>query len=261
LNGFGGGGKILFPGVADFGSILEHHLKYGFRGGSELGRLEGNPFYDEVCHMARSGGLDFIINSVMDHNDRLFEVVCGDPIKAHGAGAGICRDIISLPFNQKADITIISAFPYSEGPQIMKPLAPASMITKEGGVIILAAHTTSPLPGLVITGCERFRTQYPGRLRECLFQLFDQNQRIIDKSAPEHNMCMSQALLAQNDHTVILLSDHMDRGDVERLGFRMAENMDQAFAMATDIVADPDVHVVPAGGVILPLLENPSVWA
>jgi len=35
LNGFGGGGKILFPGVADFDSILEHHLKYALREGIE----------------------------------------------------------------------------------------------------------------------------------------------------------------------------------------------------------------------------------
>jgi lactate racemase len=39
MNGFGGGGKILFPGVADFGSILDHHLKYSFREGAELGAL------------------------------------------------------------------------------------------------------------------------------------------------------------------------------------------------------------------------------
>ncbi|MBN2124154.1 MAG: DUF2088 domain-containing protein, partial [Deltaproteobacteria bacterium] len=98
MNGFGGGGKILFPGVADFDSILEHHLKTSFRGGSDLGELEGNPFYDDVCRLAKAGGLHFIVNSVLDHNDRLYEVVAGDPVAAHGAGIGLCRRIISRGF-------------------------------------------------------------------------------------------------------------------------------------------------------------------
>ena len=54
MNGFGGGAKILFPGVADFDSILVHHLKHAFRRGAELGRVEGNPFHEEVCAQGRS---------------------------------------------------------------------------------------------------------------------------------------------------------------------------------------------------------------
>lgn len=261
LNGFGGGSKILFPGVADFDSILEHHLKYSFRVGSELGQTNRNPFYDEVCRLANAGGLDFIINSVLDHNDLLYDVVCGDPVKTHMAGIDICREIISRPFQQKADITVISAFPYSEGPQIMKPLAPASMITRKGGVIILAAHMKSPLPELVITGCEGFRSRHEGRIKDCLFESFDQNKRIIEESAPELNMCMSQALLALNDYRVIIFSKDIENKEADRLGFIPAEDMDQACAIAdglasNDLVSNPDVHVVPAGGVILPILNK-----
>jgi nickel-dependent lactate racemase len=125
MNGFGGGGKILFPGVSDFDSILEHHLKHSLRAGSELGQLEGNPFYEEVRNLAQAGGLNFIINSVLDHNDGLYGLVCGDPVEAHLAGIAISRGIISRRFQKKADLTVISSFPYTEGPQIVKPLAPA----------------------------------------------------------------------------------------------------------------------------------------
>lgn len=41
LNGFGGGGKILFPGIADYDSIFTHHLRHAFRGGFALGVLAG----------------------------------------------------------------------------------------------------------------------------------------------------------------------------------------------------------------------------
>ncbi|KPK22006.1 MAG: hypothetical protein AMK69_20655 [Nitrospira bacterium SG8_3] len=256
MNGFGGGGKILFPGVSDFDSILEHHLKYCFRSGSELGELEGNPFYAEVSALAKEAGLNFILNSVLDHNDQLYDVVCGDPIEAHRAGIEICKGIISRTFARKADLTVITSFPYAEGPQLMKPLAPASMITKEGGCIIVFAQCTSPLPDAYIEGCERFRRKYGGNLRESIFERFNRNQRLLEEGSPELNMSMTQALLAQDQFKVIFVTEDISREIVERLGFHFAENADQAFSLAATFNPKPEVHIVPSGGVILPRLEN-----
>ena len=254
MNGFGGGGKILFPGVSDFDSILEHHLKYSFRGGSELGNLQGNPFYEEVCALARAAGLDFMINSVLDHNDRLYDLVCGDPIEAHLAGVEVCKGIISMEFQKRADLTVISAFPYTEGPQIMKPLAPASLITKEGGAVILVADCTVPLPDAYLEACERFRLKYAGNLREGVLGVFANNRRIMEEGAPELNMSLAQALLAQHKFKVILVSEDIPRENAERLGFLFAEDLSQAFAMCAAFFPNPEVHIVPSGGVILPVL-------
>jgi nickel-dependent lactate racemase len=256
MNGFGGGGKILFPGVADFDSILEHHLRHSFRGGSGLGKLQGNSFYEEVRDLSRVAGLHFIINSVLDHNDKLYELVCGDPVEAHLAGVDLCKRIISFKFQKRADLTVISAFPYTEGTQIMKPLAPASEITREGGVIILVADCTVPLPDAYVECCETFRLKYAGRLRPSVFDLFDNNCRIMEDGAPEFNMSMAQALLAQHDFKVILVSDGVPQETAERLGFLFAEELDEAFAMSAKFVTDPEVHVVPSGGVILPVIED-----
>jgi len=256
MNGFGGGGKILFPGVANFEAILEHHLKYSFRDESGLGKLQGNPFYEEVCEVARTAGLNFIINSVLDHQDRLHDLVCGDPIEAHMAGIDLCRKIISVKFEKKSDVTVISAFPYAEGTQIMKPFAPASEITREGGVVILAADCTVPLSDIYIESCERFRLKYAGNLRESVLGVFDDNQRIMEDGSPELNMSMAQALLAQHDFKVILVADDIPRETVERLGFLSAEDLNQAFAMSAAFCPNPAVHVVPSGGIILPVVQH-----
>ena len=253
MNGFGGGGKILFPGVADFDSILEHHLKHSFRGGSELGKLQGNPFYEEVRAVAGSAGLDFIINSVLDHNDRLYELVCGDPVEAHLAGITMCKSIISRKFQKRADLTVISSFPYTEGPQIVKPLAPASMITKEGGAVILVADCTVPLPDIYLEASEKFRGKHAGNLREGVLGLFASNRRIIEDGSPELNMSLAQALLAQHEFKIILVSEDIPRDTAERLGFVFAEDLNQAFATSAAFVSDPEVHLVPSGGVILPV--------
>ena len=254
MNGFGGGGKILFPGVSDFDAILEHHLKHSFRDGSGLGKLKGNPFYEEVCALARAGGLDFIINSVLDHNDRLYDLVCGDPVKAHLAGIDLSKRIISMKFQKRADVTVISAYPYTEGTQIMKPLAPASEITKQGGVIILVADCTVPLSDAYVEGGERFRLKYAGHLREGVLGLFDNNRRIIEDGAPESNMSLAQALLAQDEFKVILVSEDIPRETAERLGFLFAEDLNQAFAISETFFPNPEVHIVPSGSIILPVL-------
>lgn len=254
LNGFGGGSKILFPGVADFDSILEHHLKYSFRSESDLGKVEGNPFTEEVISLARSAKLDFIINSVLDHNDRLFEIVSGDPVKAHSQGIEKCKDIISRKFEKKADLTLITTFPYTEGTQIMKPLAPASMITRQGGCIIMAADCTLPLSREYLAGCEKFREKHGANLREAVLRLFDNNQRILENSAPELNMSMAQALLAQNDFDIILVTEDIPPEQVKQIGFQYAKNLEQAFKIADTYFSKPEVHIVPSGGVILPVI-------
>jgi nickel-dependent lactate racemase len=256
LNGFGGGGKILFPGVSNFDAILEHHLKYSFRSGSELGRLQGNPFYEEVCVLAGKAGLHFIVNGVLDQNDRLYAVVGGDPVEAHLAGVDLCRGLTSQAFRKKADLTLISTFPYTEGPQIMKPLGPASMITKEGGVIILVARCTSPLPDVYLDGCERFRMKYNNRLRDGVFELFDAKRRIIESGAPELNMSAAQALLTQQKFRVILVSKDIPPESAERLGFLFAEGLQEAFTMSANLIPNAEVHIVPSGGVILPVFQG-----
>ncbi|MBW2064894.1 MAG: nickel-dependent lactate racemase [Deltaproteobacteria bacterium] len=256
MNGFGGGGKILFPGVANFDAILEHHLKRSFRHGSGLGKLRGNPFYQEVCSLARAAGLDFIVNSVLDHNDRLYNLVCGDPLEAHLAGIDLSKQIITMNFQKRADVTVISSFPYTEGTQIMKPLAPASEITRAGGVIILVANCTVPLRDAYIEACEKFRMKHAGHLKEAVFGFFDNNRRIMEDGAPELNMSMAQALLAQDEFRVILVSEEIPQETTERLGFLYAQDLDRAFDLSATFCPKPEVHIVPSGGVILPMLET-----
>ena len=255
MNGFGGGCKILFPGVADFDSILEHHLRYSFREGSSFGQVQGNVFHSEVCRLSKAAGLDFILNTVLDHNDGFYELVCGEPVEAQTAGIELCKSIVSRPFPKKADLTVISGFPYSEGPQIMKPLAPAGMITRKGGVIVLVARCTSRLPEFYLAACQRFRMKYAGRLKDGVVELFESQRRIAEEGPPELNMGMAQGLTVLSDFRIILVSDEFPREAAERLGFLFAENLDKAFAMSADFVTKPEVHVVPSGGVILPVMN------
>lgn len=256
LNGFGGGGKILFPGIADARSIFEHHLRYAFRDQSALGILHGNAFHDEIERLAKAGRLDFIVNSVLDNSDQLYQVVAGDPRAAHLAGTALCRHITSRSFTERSEVTIISAFPYDQGPQIMKPLAPASMTTTPGGTIILHAACRAPLSEEYLVACEAFRNAHARGLRQAVLAHFAANTPIMANAPPELNMSMAQTMLAQDDFRIILVAEGMTPRQISRLGFTPAESLEEAIALAAREYDNPTVNVVPAGGVILPIIER-----
>jgi lactate racemase len=256
LNGFGGGGKILFPGIADINSIFAHHLSYAFRGLSTLGTLEGNEFHEEIKRLARAGRLDFIVNSVLDNNDLLHQVVAGDPTIAHCVGAKLCQEITSRRFTAQTEVTMISAFPYNQGPQIMKPLAPASLITRPGGTIILYADCLTPLPEEYFAACEFFRSTHGPDLRRAVLGHFANNTPIMPDAPPELNMSMAQTMLAQNDFRIILVADAMAPRLISRLGFIPANDLEEAMRIASQQHHAPTVNIVPAGGVILPIVEQ-----
>ncbi len=255
MNGFGGGGKILFPGVADFNSILHHHLKYTFHEGTGLGKIRGNIFYDEVCAITRSAKLDFVINSILDQKDQAYDLVSGDPVYAHLAGIEKSKDIIAQRFSRKADLTIITSFPYAEGPQIVKPLVPASIVTKEGGCIILAADCTGNLPDDFIDSFESFHSKYGHNLLGGVMKYFENNRLIMDGGAVDFNMALGLTLALQHRFKIILVSKDIPRVTGEKMGFLYADNLEQAFELSETVCTpNPEVHVIPSGGVILPVI-------
>ena len=138
----------------------------------------------------------------------------------------------------------------------MKPLEAASMITKEGGVIILVGHCTVPFSDFYLKGCERFRLKYQGQLKKSIIAHFSKNRRILQDGAPELNMSMAQALLAQDRFKVILVSEEVPKEHTELLGFLPATDLHQAFDISAAITPNPEVHIVPSGGVILPVLQK-----
>lgn len=261
MNGFGGGGKILFPGVADLDAILDHHMQYCFHEGTGIGRLEGNLFYEEVRNVARSANLDFVINSVLDQRDRVHDMVSGDPVKAHLAGIKLSKKIISQPFNRKSDLTLITSFPYSEGPQIVKPLIPAAMVTKEKGCIILAADCEGNLPDAFVESFKNFHEKHGENLKGGVLEHYARRRLIMEEGAVDFNMALGLTLAIQHSFQIILVSSDISREKAEKMGFLYGESLEEAFDIGSEIHPKPDVHIIPAGGVILPILETSQAGA
>lgn len=252
MNGFGGGAKILFPGVADLASIRDHHFRLTFHTGTGLGRTEGNRFREEVSLVARQAGLGFIVNSVMNPADEACGVVAGDPTVAHEAGIERCRAALARTFSGRSDVTLITSFPYSEGPQIVKPLIPASLITRKGGTVLWLVDSSTGLPEPFLDTFERFHREHGNDLRAGVLDYFQHGRLLMEGGAIDFNMALGFTLAIQTDLRIVLVTRDLTPRHAEKMGMEYAADLDQAFRLASRTLTRPSVHVVPAGGTLLP---------
>ena len=256
MNGFGGGAKILFPGVADFASISEHHFHYTPEPGCVLGHIETNPFYKEVCRMAKAAGLDFIINCIFDAREQVVDMVAGHFEKAHRKGIEISKRNYAFHITEPADITLISADPYVEGPQIMKPITTASlMTTKPGGAVIILARCPDGMPETLLGAFDDIFATKPEHLGRYAVNAF-KNAEPMAEGAIDFNCALFFALLCASRARITIVSEDLDEMSVNRLGFQYAPSLQTAIDQEQERQPEATVNIFPLGGLLLPLMPS-----
>ena len=256
MNGFGGGAKILFPGVADFASISEHHFHYTPEPGCVLGHTENNPFHKEVCRMAEAAGLDFIINGIFDARERVVDVVAGHYEKAHLKGIEKSKRNYAFQLKEPADITLVSADPYDEGPQLMKPIIPASlMTTKPGGTVIVLARCPDGMPEAMLQSFDAVflkRPEHAGRFAVNAFK----TSQLMAEGAIDFNCAIFFALVCASRSRIVVVSDDLDASSVNRLGFDYAPSLQAAIDREEEKQPEATVNIFPLGGLLLPITTS-----
>ena len=77
MAGYGGGPKLLMPGVSNIDFIMRHHMKNAIHPLSKAGLTRGNPFHEECMKIAKAIGLDVTIDCVYDREGRILRVIAG----------------------------------------------------------------------------------------------------------------------------------------------------------------------------------------
>ena len=108
--GWGGGGKILFPGIAGEETVSYFHLKASLYDEPLFGR-DCTPVREMMEGWVDSIGLDFIINVVLNSKFEIADVVSGHYIKAQREGVQRGKRVIGYQVKEKADIMITSSHP------------------------------------------------------------------------------------------------------------------------------------------------------
>lgn len=257
--GYGGGAKIILPGVASRESIYHNHVNVALSGKrvdpNMLGTLE-NAVRLDMEEAARIGGLHMIINTVLNMaTEETVGVVAGDFVKAHREGVKLYNRIYQVKM-ECADATIVSSYHLDSGMvHGVKAMCVGGMVTKKGGIIILVSPFKMDrevfAPGGVEYGNYRILTKKfsAAKTKEMLLK-----KEIVSTVISSASELVSHAVMREN-HRVILVSEGWTSARASSMGYEWAPTIDKALEEVFNSEGkNAKVNVVTMGNAIVPLL-------
>lgn len=110
--GFGGGGKIILPGLSGAQTIKAFHGEVYQRDpqSTGLGRFDGNVMYREIVEAVRMSGLTMKIDALLNDRGEITDIFAGDPVEAHAAGVEAARDHYGTRPGAGKDVVVVNAY-------------------------------------------------------------------------------------------------------------------------------------------------------
>jgi nickel-dependent lactate racemase len=145
MAGFGGGGKIVLPGVAAYESIVAMHAPRASarRGGkkplvSGMGALEDNPRRRDLDEAVKMVGLDMKIDALVNTQGETVAIYAGAPMVAYPAAMAAAQKHYLTPVVRDADIVIANSFAKASEAITGLMIAFPSVKTEGGDVVLIA---------------------------------------------------------------------------------------------------------------------------
>ena len=248
--GFGGGSKIVMPGICGFQSIAIHHLTWIRNMNTHTGVVEGNLFYEECNEIARLVGFKYKIDFLLNFKGEVIKVFSGDVVEEHAEAGKECARITAVDIPHRADVTISAAYPLELGNQSIKSLTSAASVTKSGGHIVWVAPQRDRdqlLPLVHEVSLERTANEY--------------HRQLIEGKYPERLkpmglsfMCTVLEIKRYRDRfsRIIHVTEGLDRSHVESMKMTYARTVREACDMVKRDLPRGDLVVLPYGGVVMP---------
>jgi lactate racemase len=208
FGGFSGGRKSVLPGIASYKTIMANHCAEFINSPhARPGILKGNPIHEDMLYAAKTAGLKFILNVVLNGEREIIASFAGGLEEAHGQGCAFLSTLASVD-KLACDITVVSngGYPLDQNIyQAVKGLTSAEATNKDGGVIIMVAGLSDG------TGGDGFyknlaQVNTPGELLERLSHV-GRNHTVPDQW---ESQVLARIL---NRHHVIMVS-HLIRPEV-----------------------------------------------
>ncbi|MEZ5347195.1 MAG: nickel-dependent lactate racemase [Pyrinomonadaceae bacterium] len=226
--GFGGGRKLICPGLASSRTISEtHKLAFDFdkkcrREGVATGVLHGNPVHEAFIEIVKKMPPSFLINTIVDNSGGILDLFCGDWIESHEEA---CREFSAnhtIRIGEKRSVVVVSCggSPHDLNLiQAHKALEAAAYACQDGGKIIFIAK------------CEN------GLGREDFLNWFDSK----DSSDLAEKLCMKYQVNGQTAWSILKKTERFDieivtdlpDEEVEKIGFRKALNPAESIAQVS----------------------------
>jgi nickel-dependent lactate racemase len=252
MAGYGGGPKIVMPGVVNYEFIRDHHMKHLIHPRSTAGLTEGNPFHEDCMRAARAIGLDFSINCVYDQKGQITSIIGGSLEMAFRKAVEICLAKLSHRFEEKVDVTIASAYPHNHGHQFFKGLSAPDTVTKETGAILLVAPIVGPLSTEFMNSFHIIKEKSHNNSAAYIKDHLSKGMAYLPDKSIDFNMAMSTPFLRPKIRT-ILVSSLISENEAHTMGLEHAANVEEGLKLLEAAYAKATVAIFPAGGLIVPI--------
>ena len=147
MNGFGGGGKIILPGVASFETIKQNHLAFYMQTGvppdrrvTGMGLFDENPMRFDVEEAAVLSGLDVMINCIVNNWGETVALHAGALQPSYTAAVEEAKEHYLTPGTEGKDIVISNTFTKSNEGWIGAGIAYRTVKRDGSGDVVLIAN-------------------------------------------------------------------------------------------------------------------------
>jgi nickel-dependent lactate racemase len=175
--GYGGGAKIILPGVSSCNTIVFNHIDIGgFGPGTRPkpftgpGKVKGNLMRYDMEEAARLGGLDCKVDIVTNNNREPIGVFTGDFVAEHRVGCKFSNEAHSFEnMPKEADIVIDNTYPDGSG-RVSTRSYTANALKQRGTMVIIDMFPESILPHFLVSArlerarSTRFEDEQPPKL-------------------------------------------------------------------------------------------------
>ena len=148
MAGLSGGRKAICPGLVDKRTIEKFHSPAFLESPKAQNLiLDGNPCHEESLAIARTVGVDFIVNATLDKDLRTTGVFAGDIEAAHAAAADLVRNSVVVPVDHEYDIVLThGGYVGRNHYQAVKAAYNALPAIRKGGTLIVATDNRDAEP-------------------------------------------------------------------------------------------------------------------
>ncbi|KAA0234881.1 MAG: hypothetical protein JJLCMIEE_01060 [Acidimicrobiales bacterium] len=258
--GFGGGAKLLLPGVAGVEAIAANHLlsaseHHFWQVGNSPSDVPMRLDLEEAAAMVPAQL--FALNFVLDAGLQPVALETGDPTAVHRACLAVSRRMYAVDLAHQADVVITSSYPLDlDLRQGVKCIANTLFAARDGGLIVAALRCREGVGSVNLPEAD---LPPPEVLRSALADLGDPEllalaEAIGTGTEDRFNAYFAMRALARNE--VLVYAPALPEELARRTPtFRVFCDVDELMAeAAARAPAAAQVAVFPCGGVSYPVL-------
>jgi nickel-dependent lactate racemase len=245
--GYGGGAKIVLPGVAARETIKQNHV-WIRDPQANAGIMEGNPIWEDMLEAARLARLTFKFDAVLNTHKKVYKLFGGEVEAQQKAAVEALKEVYGVAVPALADVTITSGYPLETNLiQSGKSILLADTITKRGGTIVLiSACSDGPGPLMYETLSQR-----PGA------------QEVIDwiatgKANTTGGPMASRLRALVESKRLVVVTEGLSAQQLADMEFSYATSAEEAVAELAAGNGQMDAIVLPVGGSTFPYLTAAS---